>query len=70
MKREIEETIINNYDENHNLLETKKFETVILIPEEDEAIRNKLTDEIIYGIVGLGTNDNENNYEVVEIPKE
>lgn len=70
MKKRYEETITNLYDENNEIISSTNFVLPILIPEQGEAIRNKITGEIIYGEVGLGTEDSESNYEVVEIPQE
>ena len=50
MIKRYEETITNTYNENNELIETVTVRTPILIPEENEVIRNKLTDEILLSV--------------------
>lgn len=66
IKKEITNSII--YDENNEVESEVTVETLILYPEENCVLRNKLTNEIIDGFVGVGTGDSKDNYE--EIPAE
>lgn len=67
MKINYTETIINNYDENNELIGTQTIRTPILIPEENEAIQNKVNGHVYFGVVGLGTDDSIDNYEAIVI---
>lgn len=64
IKKEITNSVI--YDENNEVESEVTVETSILYPEENYVLRNKLTNEIIDGFVGIGTEDSVDNYE--EIP--
>lgn len=70
MKIKYEESITNIYNENNELEKTITVKTSILVPEVNEAIRNKITGEVLDGIVGVGTMDNVENYEPIEVERE
>ena len=65
MKIKYEQTTSTIYDEEGNIEDEITIKTPILIPEEGEVIKNKITNEIIEGRVGVGTEDDINDYEVV-----
>lgn len=62
--------IFQDFDENDNLKNQIENETYTLVPDYNEVIRNKITGEIINGEVGVGTDDEIENYEVIEKSKE
>ena len=66
MKIKIEEHIITLLDEDGKTENITTIRTPIIIPDENKVLRNKVTGDIINGIVGVGTNDSVDNYEEID----
>lgn len=66
MKIKTEEHIITILDEDGKTENITTIRTPIIIPDEGKVLRNKVTGEIIEGIVGVGTNDSVDNYEEID----
>ena len=62
MKIYIHETILNVYDENHNIIDTSVANTYMLYPDKGKVLYNVLTGLITKDFVGVGREELIKNY--------
>lgn len=69
MRVEIEQTIINRFSAERELINSATFEVTVLCPEDGKWLKNIKTGAIYQGRTGLKPFDSQKNYIEIDAPE-